>query len=214
MDFLKETSIMAIYLSVTTFFVILPSMNQEDELTDNELIASYLGGNEDVFALLVKRHLSSVYYYVLRMLGSRDDAEDTTQETFVKVWHKLKQFNTQSQLRPWILRIARNTTIDFLRKKRPLLFSSFAHADGSDVFAETLIDGSLLPDEEYIKNESIELLESAIQKLTPAQQEVLQLYYYEDLTFKEIAEILDAPLHTVKSRHLRAIRELRKTEGF
>lgn len=93
--------------------------------SDEELITAYLAGNSKAFTVLVERHLNGVYSYVLRFVGD-EVAEDIVQETFIKAWNNIKKYNAgSSKFKTWLLRIARNTAIDFLRKKKHIPFSEF-----------------------------------------------------------------------------------------
>ena len=190
------------------------------ERNDQQLIADYLNGNEDTVAILIDRHLKAVFNFTYRLVGKSEDAEDITQETFLKMWRNLKKYRQGENFKTWLFTIARNTAIDWLRKKKSFVFSDFSAGSGSasggengddyNPFAETLTDTEPLPDEIFAKAEEKKFLENALTKLSPAHREVLLLHYGEYLTFDEIGKILDQPLNTVKSRHRRALIELRE----
>src|SRR6266576_2291365 len=94
------------------------------EHSDEELIADYLRGDEAAFGVSTGRHLSGVYSFALRLVGDSAAAEDIAQETFVKAWRSLKKYDSKtSRFKTWVLRIARNTAIDFLRKKKNIPIS-------------------------------------------------------------------------------------------
>lgn len=82
---------------------------------DNQLIIDYLAGNEASFTLLVKRHLKPVYNFAYRLCGDKVAAEDIAQETFLKIWKNIKKYKHSENFKPWLFKIARNTTIDWLR---------------------------------------------------------------------------------------------------
>jgi RNA polymerase sigma-70 factor (ECF subfamily) len=179
--------------------------------TDEELIADYLGGDEKAFSELTKRHLTGVYSFVLRFVGNPHEAEDVTQDTFLKIWNNLNKYNKEtSKFKTWGLRIARNTAIDFLRKKKHIAFSEFDNERGENVLTETIADTAQLPDELFAKTEDSAMLTHALLDLTPPHREILLLYYTNELTFEEIGETLGEPTNTVKSRHRRALMALRK----
>ncbi len=185
--------------------------------TDEDLVAVYLArGNEDVFAELVKRHLSGVYSFALGLVGQEFAAEDITQEVFLKAWKNIRRYDsTLSKFKTWLLRIARNTCIDYLRKRKSIPFSELASPyadDGADtaaLFAERIPDPDPLPDEILAQAESAEAVVRAVEQLSPRQREVLTLHYTEHLTFEEIGHVLGQPTNTVKSRHHRALAALR-----
>jgi RNA polymerase sigma-70 factor, ECF subfamily len=178
---------------------------------DEDLITAYLEGEESAFAILVQRHLKSVYSFVFRFVGSEKDAEDIVQETFIKAWKNLKNYSRQSsRFKTWLMHIARNTSIDYLRKKQHIPFSKLEGEDETGWFAENLPDEQLLPDELLAHKGDVEDLERAMLKLSPAYREVLLFYYGSDITFEEAAIISGISVNTLKSRHHRAVAELRK----
>lgn len=181
------------------------------ERTDEELIASYLKGEELGFSEVTKRHLSGVYSFTLRFVGNAAEAEDIAQEAFVKAWKSLKKYDSStSKFKTWLFKIARNTAIDYLRKKKHVPFSYFENAEGSNVLTETVASEEELPDALLMKLEDAEELHKTLELLPPKPREILLLYYTNDMTFEEIGEILGEPANTVKSRHRRALQKLRE----
>ncbi len=177
---------------------------------DEDLIAAYVAGEETAFATLVERHLKAVYSFVYRFIGNEKDAEDVVQETFIKAWKNIKRYSRESaRFKTWLMRIARNTAIDHLRKKKDLSFSTLEGGNESYEFAESLPDTEPLPDELLAHRDDLKDLNQAILKLSPLYREVLLLYYGSDLTFEEIATVSGTPVNTLKSRHRRAVAELR-----
>ena len=182
------------------------------EKDDAELIALFKAGDEHALALLIKKHVKSVYNFAFRLLGDTTLAEDTTQETFIKAWKNLDRFRVNESFHAWLFTIARNTATDHLRKKRTLPFSRlFGQTDDGETaqFEDTLIDTDPTPEELAIIREQKEFLDDALDKIPPLYREVLLLYYNEDLTFNEIGGVLGKPLNTVKSQYRRALMALR-----
>lgn len=178
---------------------------------DEDLIAAYIAGDEDAFATLTARHIKGVYSFAYRLIGDTHAAEDVTQETFVKIWKSLKSYNQgTSKFKTWMLHIARNTAIDFLRKRKHVPLSQFDDEEGHNSITDTSADEEKLPDELFAEGEDIQMLAEATSKLPTKQQEVLILHYTNGLTFEEISEVLREPHNTVKSRHHRALLALRK----
>ncbi|MFZ2303379.1 MAG: RNA polymerase sigma factor [Minisyncoccia bacterium] len=177
---------------------------------DNELILGYIEGDTEALTEIVARNIGLVYRYALRMTKDIEQAEDITQETFVKLWRNIHKFDTEKNFRTWILGIAHNTAIDFLRKRKISVFSDFDTKDERNAITDTLADIAPLAPEIFEKEETKKLLDSALEQISPMHHEVLALYYEEDLTFNEIGEILNKPLNTVKSQYRRALEELRK----
>lgn len=166
--------------------------------------------NREAFEALVRRHMSFVYAIAYRYVQSTSDAEDVSQDVFVKVWSNLKRFDSAKSFKGWVAEITKNTCLDLQKKRRTIPFAAFTKEDGSNVLYDTLVDPSELPI--ALADQSIfrRVLSATVQKLSPAYQKVISLYYDSGLNFREIAIELDEPLHTVKSRHHRAISRLRE----
>lgn len=166
--------------------------------------------NEIDFDEVVKIYLKPVYNFVYRFVSDRDTAEDLTQETFVKAWKNLKKFDKNKNLRTWLFAVAKNTTFDWLKKKKELPFSSFEDEEGNN-FLENISDDEILPDEILARKDLAEELEKILQKLPLHHRAILLLHYKEDFSLHEIAEILGEPYNTVKSRHQRVLGRLKET---
>lgn len=177
---------------------------------DDETIKKALAGDSEAFALLVETHLSSVYNFILRLVRNPEEAEDITQDVFVKVWRHLKKYREGANFKTWLFTIARNTVIDWSRKKKSFVFSDFEDGEGNNVLVDTLADLEPLPDEIFRRAEDEKFFDDLLAKLSPASREVLLLHYRESLTFDEIAGVVGKSLNTVKSQHRRALEILRK----
>jgi len=163
---------------------------------DAQLVGQYLDGDEKSLEILIKRYLKPIFSFVYKYIGNNQEAEDITQDVFVKVWRNLKKFDKNKKFKTWIFSIAKNTSIDWLKKKRAIPMVELPE---------------LLKDERNtIKDDLINGFEIMIKNLSPQHREVLTLYYDNDFNFREIAENLGQSLNTVKSRHRRAILQLKK----
>jgi len=150
----------------------------------------------------------------------RQDAEDVTQEVFVKVWRNLKKFDQQKSFKTWIFSIAKNASLDYLKKKKAIPFSEFSARGGSafggenvageNMLAETLADPAPLPQELLERAGIAQVLNKTMEKLSPKYRMVLFLRYNDHFTFREIAETLGESINTVKSRNRRALIKIRK----
>ncbi|MBU6390215.1 sigma-70 family RNA polymerase sigma factor [Patescibacteria group bacterium] len=177
--------------------------------SDADLVKTYLAGDERALKKLVERHTPALYNFVYRFTGDSEDAADVVQETVLKAWKHLAKYRTEQNFRTWLFTIARNTAIDWLRKKRSVPFSMFETTDESGAFNDTLADPLPLAEEVAALAEDKVMLEKALVALSPAYRDVLLLRYQNDFTFDEIGAILGKPLHTVKSQHRRALIILR-----
>lgn len=173
-------------------------------------MAEYLKGNESSFANLVRKYLRPVYNFVYRYVGNAQEAEDVVQVTFVKVWKNIKKFDRKRSFKTWVFNIAKNTAIDFLRKKKTIPFSDFEDASGQNILEDTLSDPAPLPSDLFAQKDLSQRLTVAMEKLSPKYRVILSLHYIDQLTFQEISETLDEPMNTVKSRYRRAAEMLRQ----
>ena len=178
--------------------------------SDEQLISDYLAGNEQSLELLIKQYLRPIYSFVFRYVGNGQEAEDITQEVFVRVWRNLKKFDQNKSFKTWIFSIAKNASLDFLKKKKAIPFSEFDTEEGGNRITDTLVDPSPLPLELLEKAGMANMLNEAIEKLSPQYRMVLFLRYNDHFNFREIAESMGEPLHTVKSRHRRALIKLKE----
>lgn len=178
---------------------------------DAALIAAFIKGNGDSFAALVDRHMSMVYKFIYRYVGDADIANDVVQEVFIKVWKNIKKFDQQKNFKTWLLTIAKNTALDAIKKKRAVLFSRIEEGETDlDAFLAPYVESVDLPDELLERKQTKAELDRVLQELAPAYRSVLLLRYVEHLKFREIADVLQEPIDTIKSKHRRALIQLRK----
>lgn len=190
-------------------------------MTDTKLVKSYLAGDKVALEVLVNRYIKLVYSVSYQYLGDRAQAEDVTQETFMKVWRNLKKFKPNKNLAPyrtagsgsgfktWILTIAKNTALDQLRKKKEIVFSEFENENGDNIILESLADKNPLASEAIHTADKAKALQGKVKKILPVYQKVLALRYEQGFNFREIAEMLGESINTVKSRNRRALAILR-----
>jgi len=178
-------------------------------LEDFKLVDQAIAGDQKAFAELMKRYKKPLYHTVLKMARNVDDAEDLTIESFAKAFRNLDKFKKDFSFSTWLFRIATNNCIDFLRKKRletTRIASSLRDSNGDEIAMEVR-DTNPDPQEEAIRGQKNEILRLIIHKLPPKYQTLVNLRYYQELSYEEIATKLQAPLGTVKAQLHRA-REL------
>jgi len=181
--------------------------------TDRNLIDAHCQGDKTAFAELVRRYGEGLFGYLIRMSGSRDQAEDLVQETFKRVYEKAHTFRG-TQLKNWLFTIATHMAIDSLRKRsHPRLVSLSQKADCADEACEQLetlaaADSSCEPSQEAAMTEQKEQVRQAIESLPDKQRATLVLAYYQELSYREVAEVLGCSIGTVKAQMSRAIRTL------
>lgn len=176
---------------------------------DKELISDFLNGDDKAFELLVQKYLSPLYNFIFQFIRDQHVAEDLVQETFIKVWKHIRRFDQKKSFKTWIFTIAKNTTFDYFKKKKSIPFSFFVDEEGTDT-VEAIDEDSLLPDEILERGEEILDLEKALEMIPELYRALLILAYREDFSLVEIASILNEPYNTIKSRHQRAIKLLKK----
>ncbi|NNJ75943.1 MAG: sigma-70 family RNA polymerase sigma factor [Anderseniella sp.] len=166
---------------------------------DAVLLEGVVAGNETAFATLVDRHYSLVFRLSARVLGNAADAEDVTQEAFVKLWRNPPVLRNQAALKSWLVRVARNLAIDRLRRAR----------NTSDSELDLLVDTSTAPDGHLRHGQAADEVSAALAQLPERQRTALQLTYFEALGNQETASIMEISVEAVESLLSRARRSLR-----
>lgn len=173
------------------------------EKTDEELMREYRAGDENALSILIERHLPSVFGFLVRKIGNRENAEDIAQETFLKAWRHIRTFAEGRSFKAWLFAIARNASIDYLRKKKTLSFGDMS-VDGEEGFEHSLSDTDPLPDALFDSAITAQTVERGLKQLSKEHAEVLTLHYREEFSLAEIADLLGVSVNTVKSRDRRA----------
>jgi len=177
----------------------------EKALQDYELVQKALQGDEKAFARLLSRYKDTIYFMLLKMLNNKSDAEDLTLEAFGKAFKNLHQYSPTYAFSTWLFKIASNNCIDFLRKKKGVLIS--IENDNEQLeFSETakLKSKDLNPEEKLIRKQKAILLHKVVRRLKPHYQTLVELRYFNELSYEEIARELHLPLGTVKAQLFRA----------
>jgi RNA polymerase sigma-70 factor, ECF subfamily len=178
--------------------------------SDEQLVVDYIKGDEKALELLIQRYLTRVYQFANKYLRNKDEAEDLAQEVFVKVWKNVKRFKADFKFKTWIYTIAKNACLDYLKKKnRPIVFSELDDEKNNWGFADSLADKAPSVLENLQQREGIKSLNFAVEELSPIYRNTVNLRYNEDLKFREIAELLNESVDTIKTRHRRAIKALK-----
>ncbi|MDP3111514.1 MAG: sigma-70 family RNA polymerase sigma factor [Thermodesulfovibrionales bacterium] len=182
-------------------------MTMSEKFDDLQALKRFKNGDISAFEELVLNYQDRIYNLCLYMLGSKHDAEDAAQDTFLKAYRSLNDFKPNASLYTWIYRIAVNTCIDY--KRKPLLESLFRRSDtGEEVVIEHPSD-SPSPEKVYESKQIQNALQEALRKLSPKLRAVIVLKEMEGLSYEEIADTLDVSIGTVKSRISRARDELK-----
>ena len=174
-------------------------MNQEALL-----IEKARDGDISAFEKLISLYEKKIYNYCYRMTNNREDAEDLTQDVFIKVYRNLKNFKGNSKFSTWIYRIAYNACVDKHRKKKKIQFFSLDSGNHDNTGNTQLVSNNPLPEDEIIQKERYKKIQECIANLKPKYKTVIILRDIQNYSYEEIAEILQMPLGTVKSHISRA----------
>lgn len=176
------------------------------EISDEALVSRYVKGDRSVLRALIERHKNDLLRFLTRLTGDRDAAEDAFQETFLQFHLSAKRFDPSRKFKPWLFTIAANKARDAMRKRgrRPALGLSAPVGGAGDGHAIEFIDLMEMPgpgpDADLDTREQQELVAKAMDSLSYTLREVLLLAYFQRLSYTQIAEDLEIPLGTVKSR--------------
>lgn len=176
-----------------------------DEQTDEQLLSDYRHGDKSSFAKLLNRYHRELFHFLVRFLGNRAAAEDVFQETFLQVHQSAEQFDLQRRFRPWLFTIAANKARDLIRSQarrpaNPLQASISPGDDESGEFIDLMQASEDLPSDPMEKQELQQQVHNTVTAMPEHLREILLLSYFHQFPYKQISEILDIPLGTVKSR--------------
>jgi RNA polymerase sigma-70 factor (ECF subfamily) len=177
---------------------------KEAEGTDEEIVARVLSGQEHLFETLVRRYQTRILSHVARMVGSREDALDLSQEIFLKVFGALDRFNPEFRFSTWLFRIAGNAAIDHLRKRKPRTVPLETTDSDGRVSSPEYKSSDLDPFGRLRNTERGDAIARAIADLPAEFRELIALRHFTGLSYEEIAEVKNMPLGTVKNKLFRA----------
>ncbi|MDD2277974.1 MAG: sigma-70 family RNA polymerase sigma factor [Bacteroidales bacterium] len=175
------------------------------------LVEKAINGDQKAYAELMERYRDAIYFMLLKMVNNKSDAEDLTIEAFGKAFKSIQQYTPNYAFSTWLFKIATNNCIDFIRKKKANLVSIDQPTEDEDgvqsLPASNLLSGGLDPEESLIKDQNIQLVKTLVLKLKPRYRRLIELRYFKEYSYEEIADELSLPLGTVKAQLFRA-REL------
>jgi RNA polymerase sigma factor (sigma-70 family) len=178
-------------------------------MTDDELLLKFQSDDTRNFAFnqLVRKYQQKVYWHIRKMVIDHDDADDLTQETFIKIWNGLDSFKGNSQLFTWIYRIATNECLNFLRKKRLRFFLPIGDVEEEllgKLEVSTQTDSLMGGDEIQLK------LQKVLLKLPQKQRVVFNMRYFDDLKYEDIAEITGTSVGALKASYHHAVQKIER----
>jgi RNA polymerase sigma-70 factor (ECF subfamily) len=183
------------------------------EWDDQDLVKAYVDGNETALSLLLEKHQTQIFHYILSKVKNKEVANDIFQDTFIKVIKTLKSgnYNEEGKFLPWVMRITHNLVIDFFRRENKvrMISESSSNSDEFNIFSH-LKDDSLNVEQIFIKDELESQVCNFIQYLPESQKEILMMRIYQDLSFKEIADLKEISINTALGRMRYAVMNMRK----
>lgn len=173
---------------------------------DYSLVLAAVDGDQRAYAKLMARYKDSIYFMVLKMVHNRDDAEDLTVEAFGKAFSNIQKYSPEYAFSTWLFKIAINNCIDFIRKKRLETFSidDNTKEDGGNSFSNSIRATTLDPEERFIKEQRAKLMRDVTDRINPKYKRLIELRFFKEYSYDEIATELDLPLGTVKAQLFRA----------
>jgi len=182
-----------------------PNLSEKAQV-DFKLVQLAVKGDQKAYAELMQRYKDSIYFMLLKMVNNRDDADDLTIEAFGKAFKNLHQYTPDFAFSTWLFKIATNNCIDFIRRKRKFTFSidkSMENDSGQEMQFE-IKSPMLDPEENMIKKQKAVLMRDVVEKLKPRYKRLVELRYFQERSYEEIADELKLPLGTVKAQLFRA----------
>lgn len=173
---------------------------------DLALVEQALEGNQMAYGQLMEMYRESIYFMMMKMVKSEDDAEDLTIEAFGKAFNRLGQYSPSFAFSTWLFKIASNNAIDFIRKKRikvTSMDSAFTNSDGEQITID-VESSERDPEEVTIHSEKVKHMREIVKKLKPRYRDLIEKRYFQELSYDEIAEDMGLPLGTVKAQLFRA----------
>ncbi len=164
-------------------------------------------GDQKAYAELMGRYRDAIYFMLLKMVNNASDAEDLTIEAFGKAFKNIQQYTPNYAFSTWLIKIATNNCIDFIRKKKATTVSLDQNDDDADKAPTDIMANVLDPEESMIKEQKQKMMRDIVSKLKPRYRKLIELRYFKEFSYEEIAEELELPIGTVKAQLFRA-REL------
>ena len=173
---------------------------------DYQLVQQAIRGSQKAYTVLMERYRNSIYHMMFKMVKNREDSDDLTLEAFGKAFNKLHSYEPRYAFSTWLFKIAINNCIDYIRKKRLKLLSidDPIEPNSDHDFSSNIRSGALDPEERFIRKQRVKLMRTILNKLSLKYRLMIELRFFEELSYDEIANELNIPLGTVKAQLFRA----------
>ena len=183
----------------------------EKALEDYQLVRKALDeDNQLAYSILMDRYRDSIYHTMLKMINNQDDAEDLTIEAFGKAFLKLNSYTPSYAFSTWLFKIATNNCIDFIRKKK-MNTTSIDHSfneNGESFLSNIIREKAHNPEEKFIIEQRKIVMREMLDKMNEKYRQMIEMRYFDELSYQEISEKLDLPVGTVKAQLFRAREQL------
>jgi RNA polymerase sigma-70 factor, ECF subfamily len=183
-----------------------PQQTRDPKTSDNTLLHEALAGNQKAFEALVNRYQHSLFGLIYRYVGEYHEAQDVLQQVWLQLYLSLPTLRPNLRVKPWLFTVARNRSVDVLRRKRLLSFSEIETGNEGDeaAFLDTLMDMGPTAEELLEQRDLERAILRAVQAVPRTYRSVVLLYYQEHMNYAEIGRVLNVPVSTVKARFHRA----------
>lgn len=183
-------------------------MNRNPNLSDNAKIdllnvQAAMKGNQKAFEKLFLRYKDAIFYFLLRIVNNRTDAEDLTLECFGKAFRNINQYSTKYAFSTWLFRIASNTSIDFIRKKKKSIIK-LETKDESNMDLPSYESKTPSPEQQIINKQNAKYMRQKVSQLKDRYRILIELRYFKEYSYEEIAQEMDLPIGTIKAQLFRA----------
>ena len=183
-------------------------MNQNPNLSDNAKldllnVQAAMQGNQKAFEKLFLRYKDAIFYFLLRIVNNRTDAEDLTLECFGKAFRNINQYSTRYAFSTWLFRIASNTSIDFIRKRKKSIIK-LETKDESQMDLPTVESKTPSPEQQIINKQNAKYMRLKVSQLKDRYRILIELRYFKEYSYEEIAQEMDLPIGTIKAQLFRA----------
>ncbi len=168
--------------------------------TDSEVIDKVKKGDREAYGIIVKKYMRKAYFIALGFVGDSNDALDISQTAFIKAYRSLSKFDQERSFYPWFYAILRNLSFNFIKRKKLIPIIPLEKVAGSN----------LEPSKKYYQDDTREIVGKAISSLPELEREVILLKYFQELSYKEMAQMLNCPIGTVMSRLYYARKKLKE----
>ena len=172
---------------------------------DYELVLKAMDGDQDAFANLLGRYWDSIFFMLLKMVHNKDDAEDLTIEAFGKAFRNLHNYTPEFAFSTWLFKIANNNAIDFIRRQKGKTVPIDNQGKNQEDESHLQLHSNVLdPEEELIRKQKAILMKEVVDQLKPRYSKLVNLRFYREFSYEEIAKELELPIGTVKAQLFRA----------